>query len=73
MQQQITEICRVQLFQTRLILSVDLYATVIIGPRIGSRHLRGRQCTVLPAIDDPCQHTRGPPLVINAFGGNQLL
>ena len=73
MQQQITEVGGVQLNQTALILRVNLRPTVVIGPGIRTWNLIGGQGAVLPAVDDPRQHPRGPAFVVDPLCGDQLL
>ena len=72
-QQKVTKIGRVQLFQPRLILCVELWALLIVRTRICCGYLVRRQRAVLPAIDDRGQLPRGPALVVNPGGRDELL
>ena len=71
-QQQIAKIDSVELFQTRLVLRVNLCAAVIVERRISSWHLVGRQRAVFPAVDDARQHPRRPAFVVDVCRAYQL-
>ena len=73
MQQQVAEVGRVQFQQAALILVVKRGAAAVIGVRFARRDARGRQRAVLPAVDQPGQHPRGPALLVDVFRRDQLL
>ncbi len=73
-QQQIAEIDGVQRLQPRLIGGVEFLAASIGEHRAVTRgNFIGREAAVLPAVDDPGQHPRGPALVVDVGGTQNLL
>ena len=73
MQQQIAKIAGIQRAQPFLILRIQLRPAVVVAPRLAGWHLLRRQRAVLPAIDHPRQHPRGPAFLIDIRGQDQLL
>ena len=73
MQQQIAEIDRVQRQQTLLIGPVQLHALAVKARPFAARNLVGRQRAVLPAVDQPGQLPRRPPLFVDIRRRDQLL
>ena len=73
MQEQIAEIDRVQLVQAGLILPVERRSLAVIGAPLRGGQIVGRPGAVLPLVDDPRQHPRGPAFVVNARRLYQLL
>ena len=73
MQQQVAEIDGVQFQKPPLVLRVKRRALAVIGVRFAFGHARGRQRAVLPVVDQPGQHPRGPALVVDVLGRDQLL
>jgi hypothetical protein len=71
-QQQIAEIAGVQLAQAGLIGGVEVHAPPVIGPGLGRGDLVGGEGLVLPVVDDPGQHPRGPTFVVDILGGDEL-
>ncbi len=68
-QQEIAEIGGVEDFQPLLINCVKLAATAVAEYRgFARRHLRRRQPTILPAVDQSGQHARRPALVVDVVG-----
>ena len=74
MQQQITEIRRIQRLQPRLIRLINRARAAHGVIRIlGSRDAIGRKPAILPALDNRHQPIRGPTLQVNMFGFHYLL
>ena len=71
-QQQVTEVAGVQLFQARLVLCIQFDAFVIIGTGICRWHFVRCQCAVLPPVNDVKKLTRRPAFVVDALGLHQL-
>ncbi len=72
-QQQIAEIAGVQIAQAALVGGIQRHALAVERTRIGHRHLVRGQRAVLPAVDDPRQHPRGPAFVVDVVGTQHLL
>ena len=74
LQQKIAEIGGVEDLQPFLVAGVELAALAVAEHRgFACRHLGRRQAAVFPAVDQPGQHARGPALVVDVFGLQQLL
>ena len=70
--QQVAEIDGVQGDQTLLIGGIKGRALAVIGKAFRLRHVCRRQRAVLPAVDQPGQHPRGPALLVDVPGRDQL-
>ena len=74
LQQQIAEIARVQFLQPLLIGGIEFLAAAVgIAVAFAVGHILGAQAAVLPAVDHPGQRARGPALLVDAFGIDELL
>ena len=74
MQQQVTEIARVQREQSRLILRVQLGPPTICEPLTFTRvDVLRHQPLVLPLVDQPAKRARGEPLLVDIGGDDELL
>ncbi len=73
LEKQIAEIGGVENFESLLIGRVELAALAVAEHRgFARRHLRRRQPSVLPAVDQSGQHPRRPALVVDIFRLQQL-
>ena len=73
-EQQVAEIGGVENLQALLKRLVEFQPLAVgEGGRLAGRHLLGREPAVLPAVDQHGEHARRPALVVDAFGGEQLL
>ena len=75
LQQQVAEVAGVERLQPLLIGGVELLALAVgeAGVASPARHLVGRQPAVLPAVDHHGEHARGPALLVEVLGFEQLL
>jgi hypothetical protein len=74
LQQEIAEIRSIENLQPLLIARIEL-AALAVGKRrrFACRHLAGPEAAVLPAVDQAGQHARGPALIVDILGLQQLL
>ena len=73
-EQEIAEVGGVEDFQPLLKRLVE-FQPLAVGEHGGfaRRHLLGGEAAVLPAVDQHGQHARGPPLLVDVLGFEQLL
>ena len=74
LQEQVAEVGGVQRLEPILIRRIELLAAAVgEARRLAGRHHVRRQAAVLPVVDEASQYTRGPPLLVDALGVEQLL
>ena len=74
LQQQVAEVCRVELLQALLVGGVEGCALALgKGEGLPARHLIGRQPSILPAVDQGCQLAARPAVLVEALALDHLL